>query len=72
VPGRATALDTVVFGHWSALGGLMRENAMALDTGCVWGGCLSALRLDPQQAPGTLAWTLHQVHCDAAQPMGEQ
>jgi bis(5'-nucleosyl)-tetraphosphatase (symmetrical) len=68
VPGRATALDTVVFGHWSALGGLMRGNVMALDTGCVWGGCLSALRLDPQQAPGALAWTLHQVHCQAAQP----
>ena len=72
VPGRATANDTVVFGHWSALGGLMRENLMALDTGCVWGGCLSALRLDPQQAPGALAWTLHQVHCEAAQTPGLQ
>ena len=36
----------IVFGHWSALGLLMRETVLALDTGCVWGGFLTALCLD--------------------------
>ena len=37
---------TVVFGHWSALGLLIEPHAIALDTGCVWGGTLTAVRLD--------------------------
>jgi len=36
----------VVFGHWAALGLLLRDDVAALDTGCVWGGKLTALRLD--------------------------
>ncbi len=36
----------IVFGHWSALGLVLRENLAALDTGCVWGGALTALDLD--------------------------
>lgn len=35
----------VVFGHWASLGGLNRENAIGLDTGCVYGGQLSCLIL---------------------------
>jgi bis(5'-nucleosyl)-tetraphosphatase (symmetrical) len=70
VPGRKTRQDTVVFGHWSTLGPLARRDVVAMDTGCVWGGCLSALRLDPQQPPGPLRWTLHQVHCETAQKPG--
>ncbi|MEZ5653638.1 MAG: symmetrical bis(5'-nucleosyl)-tetraphosphatase [Burkholderiaceae bacterium] len=35
----------VVFGHWSTLGLLLRDDVIALDTGCVWGGSLSAVRL---------------------------
>ena len=51
VPGRRTAHDTVVFGHWSALGLVQQDNLLGLDTGCVWGGKLSALKLaaDPSQ-----------------------
>ena len=45
VPGRRTADCTVAFGHWSALGWLGRSDVLSLDTGCVWGGCLSALRI---------------------------
>ena len=71
VPNRRTAQDTVVFGHWSTLGPLTRRDVLAMDTGCVWGGCLSALRLDLQQATGPLDWTLHQVHCKAAQKPGQ-
>jgi bis(5'-nucleosyl)-tetraphosphatase (symmetrical) len=46
VPDRATQNITVAFGHWSAQGLVNRENLMGLDTGCVWGGCLSAVRVD--------------------------
>lgn len=35
----------VVFGHWSTLGLFVSEDAVCLDTGCVWGGQLSAMRL---------------------------
>ena len=45
VPGRQTADVTVAFGHWSTLGWLGRDDVLALDTGCVWGGALSALQL---------------------------
>ena len=36
----------VVFGHWSALGLLVLPHAVSLDTGCVWGRQLTAVRLD--------------------------
>jgi bis(5'-nucleosyl)-tetraphosphatase (symmetrical) len=36
----------VVFGHWSTLGFFSDTNVVSLDTGCVWGGSLTALRLD--------------------------
>jgi bis(5'-nucleosyl)-tetraphosphatase (symmetrical) len=59
VPGRRTADTTVVCGHWSTLGLVMRPNLMALDTGCVWGGKLTAARLaqDPDER------TIIQVDC---------
>jgi bis(5'-nucleosyl)-tetraphosphatase (symmetrical) len=42
----------IVFGHWSALGYLQRGNIISLDSGCVWGGKLTAIRLDGKyQAP---------------------
>lgn len=59
VPGRRTADVTIVCGHWSTLGLVMRPNLMALDTGCVWGGKLTAARLarDPN------ARTIIQIDC---------
>jgi len=36
----------VVCGHWAALGLLVRDDVVALDTGCAWGGALTAFRLD--------------------------
>ncbi len=51
VPGRRTAGVPVAFGHWSTLGAVQRPDLQALDTGCVWGGCLTAARIDPQR-PG--------------------
>jgi bis(5'-nucleosyl)-tetraphosphatase (symmetrical) len=46
VPGRRSADVTVVFGHWSALGLVLRPNLVGLDSGCVWGGKLTAVCLD--------------------------
>ncbi len=43
------APETVVFGHWSALGLHVGDRAICLDTGCVWGGTLSALCLDDRK-----------------------
>ena len=47
VPNRKTADITIAFGHWSTLGAVNRSDVWALDTGCVWGGCLTALQRDP-------------------------
>ena len=66
VPQRRSADTIVAFGHWSTLGWLHRSDVLALDTGCVWGGCLSALRLSPGPTPGTLAQELVQVQCAQA------
>ena len=49
VPGRASGSQTVVCGHWSALGLKLRPDLLALDSGCVWGGALTALRLDDRR-----------------------
>jgi bis(5'-nucleosyl)-tetraphosphatase (symmetrical) len=46
VPGRQSAGSLVVFGHWAALGLLVRDDVIALDSGCVWGRELTAVRLE--------------------------
>ena len=56
VPGRASADATVVCGHWSALGLKVTPQVIALDTGCLWGGPLSAIRLEDR--------LVFQVSCD--------
>ena len=56
--------NTLIFGHWSALGLKLTERVAGLDSGCVWGGALSALRLEDR-------W-LVQVPCRGYQPVGEQ
>lgn len=45
-PGRRSAEARVVIGHWSTLGLVLRDDLIALDTGCVWGGALTAVSLD--------------------------
>jgi len=67
VPGRRTAGRPVAFGHWSQLGLVLRDDLIALDTGCVWGGCLSALRYDP----ATGSREVIQVTCEQAQAPGK-
>ena len=66
VPGRRSADTLVTFGHWSTLGWLERPNVIGLDTGCVWGGCLSAVRFGATLAERELL----QVHCEQAQKPG--
>ena len=46
VPGRRSTATPIVFGHWSALGLLLRADVVGLDSGCVWGGKLTAICLD--------------------------
>lgn len=49
VPGRKSAKSVLVTGHWSALGFRQSENMLALDSGCLWGGHLTAVRLEDRQ-----------------------
>ena len=53
---------TLVFGHWSQLGLLLQERVIGIDTGCVWGGALSALRLEDRR--------LYEVRCPGYQAPG--
>jgi bis(5'-nucleosyl)-tetraphosphatase (symmetrical) len=46
---RASVNTPIVFGHWSALGLQHKKNVYSLDTGCLWGGHLSAMRLEDRQ-----------------------
>ncbi len=61
-PGRRSADVPVVFGHWSTLGIVQRANLVGLDSGCVWGGQLSAMRLSDR--------LLLQVDCAGYQVPG--
>lgn len=64
VPGRATAGQPIAFGHWSTLGLIDRPDLLAIDTGCVWGGALTAVRVDGGRRE------LTQVPCDQARRPG--
>ncbi len=68
VPGRKTVDTTIAFGHWSTLGWLHRSDVFALDSGCVWGGCLTALQL--QTGPDGTSCKRIDVACIAAQKPG--
>jgi bis(5'-nucleosyl)-tetraphosphatase (symmetrical) len=64
VPERASRDACVIFGHWSALGLRLRPDAIGLDTGCLWGRQLSALRLDDRR--------VFQVSCAGVQAPGPE
>ena len=49
VPGRANADTPIICGHWAALGLMLRSDLIGLDSGCVWGRALSALRLEDRR-----------------------
>ena len=46
ISSRKSKNTKIVFGHWSALGYLEKNNVIATDTGCLWGGSLTAVRID--------------------------
>ncbi len=48
VPGRKSRDLRIIFGHWSTLGFYQAHNVFGIDTGCLWGGQLTALKLDDQ------------------------
>lgn len=62
LPRESAAEAVVVFGHWSARGLVMRPDVIGLDTGCVWGGKLTAVRLEDR--------ALVQVECPRYQEHG--
>jgi bis(5'-nucleosyl)-tetraphosphatase (symmetrical) len=64
VPLRRTLGTPIAFGHWSTLGLIQDNQLLALDTGCVWGGQLTAMRVDGGRCE------LTQVPCTAAQKPG--
>ena len=59
VPNRKSANAVLVTGHWSALGLQIRPNLLALDSGCLWGAHLTALRLEDRR--------VFQVDCSPAE-----
>ena len=64
VPGRRSDGERTAFGHWSTLRDVHRSDLLALDTGCVWGGCLTAARI------GTDSVEHIHVRCEQAQKPG--
>ncbi len=64
VPGRRSAGQAIAFGHWSTLGLVNRPDLLGLDTGCVWGGALTAVRVDGGRRE------VMQVPCEPAQRPG--
>jgi bis(5'-nucleosyl)-tetraphosphatase (symmetrical) len=63
-PGRQTQDQNIAFGHWSTLGLLNRPHLLGIDTGCIWGGQLTAVRLSDN------AREFIQVPCPQAQAPG--
>lgn len=49
VPHRASGKAVLLFGHWSALGLRVEPRLLSLDSGCIWGGALSAVRLEDRE-----------------------
>ncbi|PKO90418.1 MAG: diadenosine tetraphosphatase [Betaproteobacteria bacterium HGW-Betaproteobacteria-10] len=58
-PHRRSADSVLITGHWSALGLKITPNLLALDSGCLWGGQLTALRLEDRR--------VFQVNCSAGE-----
>ena len=65
VPGRRTVDTPVAFGHWSTLGLINTDKLLSLDTGCVWGGQLTAARIDGVERE------LIQIECPQSQKPGK-
>jgi len=62
VPNRASKKHTVICGHWSALGLYVTDHLVALDSGCIWNGQLTAIRLEDRK--------VFQIQCDKSVTTG--
>lgn len=62
-PARRSHGTRIVFGHWSTLGVHNADGVLGLDSGCVWGGRLTAMRIDADAAPIS-------IPCPSRQPLG--
>lgn len=62
VPGRCSAESALITGHWSALGLKILPNLLSIDSGCLWGGPLTAVRLEDR--------AVFQVPCQPAEVRG--
>jgi bis(5'-nucleosyl)-tetraphosphatase (symmetrical) len=61
VPHRRTQQACIAFGHWSALKPMHRNDVIELDTGCVWGGRLTAVKLEHTHKLPPEVWDVVQV-----------
>ena len=59
IPSRKSQNTTVVFGHWSTLGYKHENNIISTDTGCLWGGQLTAIKIELEKL------TIYQLECEA-------
>jgi bis(5'-nucleosyl)-tetraphosphatase (symmetrical) len=62
LPNRRSAADVLVTGHWSALGLKIEPNLLALDSGCLWGRHLTAIRLEDRE--------IFQINCALCEDPG--
>jgi bis(5'-nucleosyl)-tetraphosphatase (symmetrical) len=67
LPNRLTQHTVIAFGHWSTLQVPPRADVICLDDGCLWGGCLSALRLDDIHTKDARLAERLQVQCPQSQ-----
>jgi bis(5'-nucleosyl)-tetraphosphatase (symmetrical) len=67
VPHRNTHDVLIAFGHWSTLKSMHRNDVVCLDDGCIWGGCLSALKLPHAQISNFSQAQRISVACEQAQ-----
>lgn len=67
LPNRLTQDTVIAFGHWSTLQLLPRADVVCLDDGCLWGGCLSALKLDDVLIKDARLAERVQVECPQSQ-----
>jgi bis(5'-nucleosyl)-tetraphosphatase (symmetrical) len=65
IPDRASRGNRIIFGHWSALGYVNAHGVIGLDTGCVWGGALTAVNLDLPIRPVSVPCSAHQTPDEA-------
>jgi bis(5'-nucleosyl)-tetraphosphatase (symmetrical) len=70
VPGRASRDTRIVFGHWSTLGFVNAHGVLGLDTGCVWGGALTAVNLDQPIRPISIPCAGYQEPAGDLSPHG--